>query len=283
MSKDSGLGFGGLLLGLGIGFVVFRYFKVTSNLFAILMILLGIVIIGSSLIKSQLPRFEYGDLFGGLIGGLILSLIFTSGFGFISDFGPSISGSGKLVTETYDYTGFNIVEAEEGFEVVISKSNSYGVSVTTDDNVMEKVRISKQGDTIHFELAPGDFKSLKLKAVISMPELNELVMSSGAHGEVSGFTSSSDFTLDLSGGSSVDMGGSAGDLDLEASGGSSFDLSGFRVHDANVEMSGGSHGTINLDGRLDADLSSGSSLLYVGDPTLGNIQKSGGSSLDKSN
>lgn len=281
MSKDSGLGFGGFLLGLGIGFVVFRYFKVTSNLFAILMILLGIVIIGSSIIKSQLPKFEYGDLFGGLIGGLILALIFTSGFGFIRGFGPSILGSGKLVTETYDYTGFTKVEAEEGFEVVISKSNNYGVSVTTDDNVIDKVRISKQGDTIHFELAPGDFKSLKLKAEISMPELNELVMTSGAHGKVNGFSSSHDFTLDLSGGSSVNMAGSAGDLELEASGGSSFDLSGFRVHDANVDMSGGSHGTINLDGRLDADLSSGSSLRYIGNPTLGNIQKSGGSSLDK--
>lgn len=85
MSRDSGLGFGGFLLGLGIGWVVFRYFEVTSNLFAILMILLGIVIIGSTLLKSQLPRFEYGDLFGGLIGGLILSLIFTSGFSIFTD------------------------------------------------------------------------------------------------------------------------------------------------------------------------------------------------------
>jgi hypothetical protein len=105
MSRDSGLGFGGFLLGLGIGWVVFRYFEVTSNLFAILMILLGVVIIGSSLLKSQLPRFEYGDLFGGLIGGLILSLIFTSGFSIFTDIFDGGSIGDYRYQDTQSFSG----------------------------------------------------------------------------------------------------------------------------------------------------------------------------------
>lgn len=281
MSRDSGLGFGGFLLGFGIGWVVFRYFKVTSSFFAGLMILLGVVIIGSSLFKSQLSRFDVGGLFGGLIGGLILSLIFTSGFGFISDFGPSITGSGNVVTETYDFSGFTAVEAEEGFKVVITKSDSFAVSVMTDDNVIDQVQIGISGDALHLELASGDFKTLTLKAAISMPDLYELTLSSGAHGEVSGFSSSRDFMLDLSAGSHVEMVGAAGGLELEASGGSHFDLSEFHVRNANVEMSGGCHGTISVDERVDADLSGGSHLTYVGNPTLGDIEKTEGSTLEK--
>lgn len=84
---------------------------------------------------------------------------------------------------------------------------------------------------------------------------------------------------DLSGGSSIEIDGEATDLTLEASSGSSFELGGLQVHDANINLSGGSHGTIMLDGRLDANLSGGSRLEYIGEPTMGNITTSGGSSI----
>jgi len=53
------------------------------------------------------------------------------------------------------------------------------------------------------------------------------------------------------------------------------------VVNADVSLSGGSRATINLDGRLDADLSGGSNLLYIGDPTMGDINTSGGSTVGK--
>ena len=74
---------------------------------------------------------------------------------------------------------------------------------------------------------------------------------------------------------------SADDLTVDASGGSTLDLEDLSVHDASINFSGGSSGTISLDGPLDADLSGGSRLWYVGSPTLGNIDTSGGSSLQK--
>ena len=63
---------------------------------------------------------------------------------------------------------------------------------------------------------------------------------------------------------------------------SSFSYSNdFPVNDADVEFSGASSGTINLSGRLDADISGASRLYYIGEPTMGNINTSGASSLSK--
>ena len=76
--------------------------------------------------------------------------------------------------------------------------------------------------------------------------------------------------------------GEANDLTIDASSGSVLELSNFTVHDVSVELSGGSISTVNLDGRLDADLSGGSQLWYIGDPTLGNIETSSGSRVNKS-
>jgi hypothetical protein len=59
------------------------------------------------------------------------------------------------------------------------------------------------------------------------------------------------------------------------------DLENFHVNDANVILSGASHVTINLDGRLDVDASGLSNLEYIGEPTLGTINTSGGSNVNK--
>ena len=121
-----------------------------------------------------------------------------------------------------------------------------------------------------------------MRAEITMPDLYELQLSGGSYGTVKGFHSSHSFVLGLSGGSHIERAeGSANDLHIIASGGSHLDMSNFQVHNADVELSGGSHGTINLDGRLDANVSGGSHLYYIGEPNLGNIQKSGGSEISK--
>ena len=87
--------------------------------------------------------------------------------------------------------------------------------------------------------------------------------------------------VELSGGSFVEAVGSAADLTVDASGGSTLDLEAFPVHDADLGYSGGSSGTVSLDGTLNADLSGASRLRYVGNPTLGDIDTSGASSIAK--
>ena len=85
MSRSSGLGLGGFLVGLGAGWVVFTYFEITHNMFSWLIIIAGIAVIAGSLISRSRPRQGIGGLMGGVVGGLILSLFITSGFGFLTD------------------------------------------------------------------------------------------------------------------------------------------------------------------------------------------------------
>jgi hypothetical protein len=139
--------------------------------------------------------------------------------------------------------------------------------------------VRKDGDTLKIGLDPGDYARVNLVARITMPSLNDIEFSGGTRGEISGFTSTRDFEVDLSGGSWVIIDGSAGDLVMDASGGSHFDFSEFTVNDADVELSGGSNGSVYVGGRLDADFSGGAHLDYYGDPELGSIETSSGSTI----
>lgn len=233
-----------------------------------------------------------------IIGGLLLSAVFIFGGWHLGE----VVGSGDLATNQEFISDFTAVDAESGFNVKISQSDSYSVMVTADDNIMEYIEVKKSGDTLKIGVKWGySLRTATLDVAITMPELFSIDLSGGAKATIEEFNVTSDFSIevsggsrlagefetsgdvdiDASGGSPLSLNGKASDLTIDASSGSNLGLSHFEVHNADVELSGGSLATINLDGRLDADLSGGSLLSYIGDATLGNIETTGGSQISK--
>ena len=86
-------------------------------------------------------------------------------------------------------------------------------------------------------------------------------------------------TCELSGSSTIDLDGSADDLTVKASGGSIVKLSEFPAANANIEASGASTVTVNVDGTINANVSGASRVYYVGNPTLGTVDTSGAASI----
>jgi hypothetical protein len=232
---------------------------------------------------------------------LTLIVLVLLAFGLIVGCGFVLTGSGDLKTEEYDFSDFNRVEVSSAFEFEISRSNSYSISVTVDDNVIERVKVTKEGDTLKISLETTPrLGSLTLKAIVTMPYLRSLAISGASRGTVSGFSSANDVDIEVSGASkvtgditagdvdfnvsgasTVQLEGSANDIVANVSGASRFNLGGFTVNNANVTFSGASTGTVNLSGKLDANLSGASKLAYVGEPTMGTINTSGASTLKK--
>jgi len=228
----------------------------------------------------------------------------------------SLVGSGNLETEEYAFTDFSRIEISSAFEFEIEQSSSYSINITADDNVMEYIRVSKDGQTlkiglrtglrigsITLSIGPGIFPipgSVTLRASVTMPQLNGLTVSGASRGTVSGFSSTEDLDITVSGASSVtgdiiagnvdfgisgastiQLGGSANDIDANVSGASRLNLDDFTVNNADVNFSGASSGTVNLSGRLDANLSGASTLWYIGEPTSTDINTSGASTVSK--
>ena len=212
-----------------------------------------------------------------------------------------LGGSGNLETETYAFSDFNQVEISSAFRFEIEQSSSYSINITADDNIMEYVRVSQDGQTLKIGLRTATWLGpVTLEASVTMPELGGLEVSGASRGTVAGFSSNEDLAIKVSGASrvtgditagDVDFGisgastiqleGSANDMVADVSGASSLKLDDFTVSNADVDLSGASSGTINLDGRLDADVSGASRLRYIGEPTMGTIDTSGASSISQ--
>ncbi len=210
-------------------------------------------------------------------------------------------GSGNLETEEYPFTDFTEVDIGSAFDFEIDQASSYSVSITADDNIIDHVQVSQVGQTLKIGfglLRP--IGGVTLRASVTMPQLRGLTASGATRGTVSGFSSTEDLDIgvsgasrvtgditagnvvfDISGASSIQLEGSANDMDATASGASHLNLDDFVVNDADVNLSGASSGTVNLDGRLDANLSGASNLWYIGEPTMGDIDTSGASAVRK--
>ena len=210
-------------------------------------------------------------------------------------------GSGNLETEEYAFADFTKVEISTAFEFEIQQSSSYNISVTADDNVMDYVQVSQDGQTLKIGLGTVSWFGPKtLRASVTMPQLSDLTVSGASRGNVYDFSSTEDVNItvsgasrvngditagniefDISGASTVQLEGSANDMVAGVSGASRLNLGSFTVNNANVNFSGATSGTINLHGRLDADISGASRLSYIGEPTMGTINTSGASTLSK--
>ena len=234
----------------------------------------------------------------------------------------SMTGSGNLETQEFNYSDFTRVEVGNAFEVEVVPSSSFSIVITADDNIFDYLNVSKSGETLRIWLRSGyHYRNYTARAEITMPELYRLELSGATSGNIGGFSSAHDFILGLSGASSlnisdmtagdirfdlsgasslngsitadgnarfevsgassVTLSGSANDLNADVSGASHLGLDNFPVDNANIELSGASNGTINLDGTLNADLSGASHLYYIGEPTMGDIDRSGGASISK--
>lgn len=192
----------------------------------------------------------------------------------------SLTGSGNVVTQQEAITGFDRLDVSHGFQVDISQGETFRVVIRADDNLVEHVQVVKEGNTLRIGLKPGRSYTLidsTLEAEVTMPEFARADLSGGSH--LRGEIDAGDVTFDLSGGSHVTLGGSAGDLTVDAGGGSHAKLADLEVVNANVNASGGSHVTVNPSGTLDARASGGSQVRYVGSPTLGTMDSSGGASI----
>ena len=231
---------------------------------------------------------------------VLVAVILTSGL-LVGCQGGVIKGSGNLETETFNFSDFTRVDIGNAFETEIAQSGSYNVNITADDNLLEYIRVSKEGkvtmpelrgvelsgatrgtvsgfsSTENLDIGVSGASSLNL---VDIPAGDARIDVSGAS-KVTGDITAGDADLDISGASTVQLEGSASDIVAEASGASRVKLAGFTVSNADVTLGGASTGTVNLDGRLDADLSGASKLSYIGEPTMGNINTSGASTLSK--
>jgi len=211
-----------------------------------------------------------------------------------------VYGSGNIISRTFNFIDFTKIRISYGFTADIKASSTYGIEVTADDNLFDYISVKKDGGTLSIGLKAGSYERSQLQATVLMPGLHSIELYDGGRTNVSGFSSSDDLSIKLSDGtnltgslnagnvdvaltdgSHLELDGSAKDIKIVSHDGSRADLEHFTVANTNLYIGDGGILTINVTGVLNADLSAGSHVTYVGSPNMGAIKLSSGSTLSK--
>ena len=207
----------------------------------------------------------------------------------------------------YDFSGFTAVEARNAMKVDVRRGDNFNVAVEADEQIVDEVKVSLSGETLtaKFEARWGHlgllFKQVSSpKLTVTMPELKSIELATGTRGEISGFTGIEIFQATLAGASKLigdvcckrlkleagaashfELSGSAETLEVELSGASNANLEKLTAGDAKVKLGGASTLTVNLTGKLDAEVTGASSLRWLGSPALGDVKITGASSFSR--
>ena len=228
-----------------------------------------------------------------------------------------IIGTGKIVSQEYNYKDFTNVEISNAFKYEISRSDSFSVKAATHENIIDRLDVTVSGNTLIVRFKAGVF-STDASVVITMPGLNKLVVSGASRGNARGFKSSDALDLEVSGASQLDMDfeagntninvsgastatgnlkagdsrievsgasgcnikGSASQATIEVSGASHFDSPEFQMQNTDIKVSGASRADIYTRGTLNLEVTGASTLDYSGNPILSKVNVSGASKLN---
>ncbi|ODS84467.1 MAG: hypothetical protein ABS46_03560 [Cytophagaceae bacterium SCN 52-12] len=202
---------------------------------------------------------------------------------------------------TFDLKDFDKLSVGSAFKANVSKSNSFRVVATGEQQDLDDLEAKISGRTLVIKYKNSRNRRKGVTLDIEMPALAGVDLSGAASMKAAGFNGGNDLKLDvsgaaklaleieagdvsfdLSGASSTMLTGSARSLKGDISGASSLKASDFPVKDAEVDASGASSATVHPSSRLLAEASGASSIRYAGGAKDIRVNTSGGSSVKKS-
>ncbi len=213
----------------------------------------------------------------------------------------SITGSGNIVTEKRDLSGFTGVRTEGIISAEVKQGPSFSVQVEGDDNLVRYVRTRVKGNMLEIDLKfRGNIRFSQLKVYVTAPVISQLQATGvGSIYTKSIITNSDRIVLRTSGVGGITADVDAPNVEAKASGVGSIKLSGrtrnyqaqtsgtgsinsfeLLAEKADAKVSGVGSIRIHASMALKARVSGVGSINYRGNPSL-DAQKSGVGSINK--
>ena len=206
--------------------------------------------------------------------------------------GQRVEGSGTIITETRNVSGFNRVSLSGFGHVEISQGESESLTVSTDDNIMSLIETKVKGNTlvlgftnegnrksinpsdgIKFDLVVKDLERIDISGAgdIHAEQLvveNLKVDLSGAGSLEFDSVIADELVTNVSGAGSVIIAGQVKGQEINHSGVGSYHAADLESDTAIVNMSGAGSATLWVKETLDVKVSGLGNIIYYGTPRV---------------
>lgn len=188
--------------------------------------------------------------------------------------GNGVRGSGNVVSETREVSGFNEIVLLGSGDVIVSVTGTESLVIEAEDNLLSLLTTDVRSGRLELG-ADMSFSATKgITYTITAATFDGVTINGSGDVTASGINANS-FEATINGSGHVEPAGTAGELTVGINGSGSFDGAGLAASTGAVDVSGSGSVVVNVSDELDVSIGGSGDVEYLGDPTL--TQSIGGS------
>lgn len=230
-----------------------------------------------------------------ITGFLILLTLLLSSCWFI---GPSVRGNGHVTEEVRQVGEFDQISVSRGMNVYITQGSPAKVVVIADNNLHDIIQTKVHGHELEIYADENIRWAKEKKVMVTVERLNAIKASSGANAYSQGTilsenlditaSSGANQTIEVnskflrancSSGANIKLSGLAREAKLETSSGANIIGPDLKTEQCKMKASSGGNVSSTVTGKLEAHASSGGNVIYYGEPTSIDTNKSSGGNV----
>jgi hypothetical protein len=191
-----------------------------------------------------------------------------------------VRGSGNVITEMRDVTGFSEIVVGGSGVVRVDVTGTESLSIEAEDNIMPLLETTVTNGRLVLDTTRSISPTVDVVYTITAATLEGLEVSGSAAVDASGIDAT-DFSVHISGSGDVVAAGTLdGLLSISISGSGEFDGESLTAPDGNVEISGSGSAVVDVTENLEVSVSGSGNVDYLGTPAV-DIDTSGSGNVSQ--
>ena len=206
-----------------------------------------------------------------LIAGLLLVGCDDDG---VSD-GDGVRGSGDVVTESREVSGFDEIVVLGSGDVIVSVTGTESLTIEAEDNIMPLLTTEVNGGRLELGSDTSFSATQGITYTITAEELDGVTINGSGDVAASGIDAGS-FEVTINGSGGVEPAGASEELTVGINGSGNYDGEDLIASIGTVEVSGSGSAVVNVTDDLTVRIGGSGDVEYLGSPTVTqNISGSG--------
>ena len=178
-------------------------------------------------------------------------------------------GSGTVVSQTREVSGFTKVELRGSGELTIEKTGTESLSISADDNLLPRLTSNVSGDTLILGTRPN-LRIVPSKPItyrLTVKDLTGMAVSGSGSVRMSNLMTNS-LTTRISGSGMITANGTVNDQDVRITGSGRYQAEQLTSKTVRAQISGSGTASVLATDQLDVKISGSGTLTYSGNPQI---------------
>lgn len=192
-----------------------------------------------------------------------------------------VEGSGDVITESRDVSGFDEVVLSGTGRVEIDVTGEESLTIEAEDNIMPLLETDVRSGKLVLGTRSSISPSVDVVYTITAAELNGIEVSGSGVVDATG-VDGTDFSVEISGSGDVRLEGTvSGLLSISISGSGEFEGESLTASNGEVEVSGSGSAVVNATDSLEVSVSGSGDVEYIGSPPDLEVDTSGSGNVSQ--